>query len=181
MIIEILEWPTEKTWMNVKERALITCGKTPMTPPTSNWIHRILEARHSPIRYARYSFRFEGIPSWVATHFARHVHAQPYIKSQRNDRQNEYDRNAARQDAPVNMILDMNAEELMIMANKRLCMQAAEETRKIMKIMCGLAVEKTPELAGLLVPMCEYNGFTCHEMKPCGRWKAENKEDETAG
>ena len=64
------------------------------------------------------------------------------------------------------MILDVNAEELMVMANKRLCMKSAEMTRKVMQEMCRLAQEATPELEGLLVPMCEWCG-TCREMHPC--------------
>ena len=31
--------------------------------------------------------------------------------------------------------------------------------------------EATPELHGLLVPLCEYCGGVCHEMEPCGRYK----------
>ena len=31
--------------------------------------------------------------------------------------------------------------------------------------------EATPELHGLLVPLCEYCGGVCHEMEPCGRKK----------
>ena len=31
------------------------------------------------------------------------------------------------------------------------------------------ATEKLPELEGYLVPMCEYHGGVCHEMKSCGR------------
>ena len=34
-----------------------------------------------------------------------------------------------------------------------------------------LAEEATPELHGLLVPLCEYCGGVCHEMEPCGRYK----------
>lgn len=86
------------------------------------------------------------------------------MRSQRNDRQTEYDRNAARQDATVCMILDVNAEELQVIANKRLCNLAAEETREVVKEMCELAICVTPELDGLLVPMCVHNGGICHEM-----------------
>lgn len=39
--------------------------------------------------------------------------------------------------------------------------------------MCKLAEEATPELHGLLVPLCEYCGGVCHEMEPCGRYKRE--------
>lgn len=28
----------------------------------------------------------------------------------------------------------------------------------------------TPELKGLLVPMCEYHGGVCHEIQPCGKY-----------
>lgn len=163
MKIELLEAPTEQDWMNVKRRALVTIGKKPVKPPASEWKHEILEARHSPIRYLRYSFYME-IPSWVSVHLCRHVHAQPYVKSQRNDRQSEYDRNAARQDTEVCMILDVNAEELMVIANKRLCNMAAKETRDIVMDMCALAAKATPEIDGLLVPMCIYHGGECHEM-----------------
>jgi hypothetical protein len=76
------------------------------------------------------------------------------------------------------MILDVNAEELMVMANKRLCMNAAEKTREIMKEMCRLAQEATPELEGLLVPMCEWCGGICHEMYPCGRRNEGAEDDE---
>jgi thymidylate synthase ThyX len=110
----------------------------------------------------------ENIPSWVSVHLVRHVHAQPYVKSQRNDRQSEYDRTKAPQDAPVNMIWDMNAEELMVIANKRLCRLASKETREVVTQMCKLVVEECPEFDEFLVPMCFYHGGVCHEMKGCG-------------
>ena len=109
----------------------------------------------------------EILPYWVSVHLCRHTHAQPYVKTQRNDRQHEYDRNATRQDESVLMIWDMNAEELLAIANKRLCFLAAEETRKVVENMRLLVNEKCPEFKDYLVPMCEYAG--CHEMKPCGR------------
>ena len=167
MKVELIGCPSEKDWMEVKRRALVTIGKKPVNPPSNEWIHRMLSARHSPIRYAMYSFYLE-IPSWVAVHLCRHIHAQPYVKSQRNDRQSEYDRNAARQDATVCMIMDINAEELQVIANKRLCKKAAKETREVVKNMCELAEIVTPELSGLLIPMCEYHGGICREIDGCG-------------
>jgi hypothetical protein len=62
----------------------------------------------------------------------------------------------------------MNAEELMVIANKRLCKQASEETREVVRMMCDLVESQMPEFRGLLVPMCKYSGGVCHEMKPCG-------------
>lgn len=165
--ITLIEYPTEKDWMEVKRRALVTVGKKPINPPKAEWKRSILNARHSPIRYLRFSFLLEDIPSWVSVHLCRHVHAQPYVKSQRNDRQSDYDRNKAPQDAPISMIWDINAEELMVIANKRLCNMAADETRQTVKEMCYLAVNACPEFEPFLVPMCDYAG--CHEMKPCGK------------
>lgn len=166
--VNILEYPTDDDWMGCKQRALVTVGKKAITPPTFEWKQAILRARHSPIRYLRFSFYIE-CPSWVSVHLARHIHAQPYIKSQRNDRQSDYDRNKAPQDTPVSMIWDMSAEELMTIANKRLCQKAAPETRKVVKMMCDIVLDKCPEFESLLVPMCEYHGGVCHEMQPCGR------------
>ena len=167
--ILLTAYPTERDWMECKRRALVTVGLKAKTPPTDGWKHSILEARHSPIRYLKFSFDLIGIPYWVSVHLWRHVHAQPYVRSQRNDRQDEYDRNKAPQDAPVNMILDVNAEELMVIANKRLCNQASQETHAVVRRMCDLVEKQCPEFNGLLVPMCEYCGGVCHEMKPCGR------------
>lgn len=178
MKVSLINFPTDEDWLGVKQRALVTIGKSAKMYPDSEWKRRILEARHSPIRYLRYSFLIEDLPSWVATHLARHVHAQPYIKSQRNDRQSEYDRNSAPQSAPVSMIYDVNAEELMVIANKRLCMQASEETREVVRMMCEEAIAITPELKGLLVPMCVYNGGKCHEMFPCKKNLHDNIKQE---
>lgn len=170
MQITLLEHPTEKDWMEVKRRALVTVGKKPITAPTAEWKREILKARHSPIRYLRFSFLFEDIPYWVSTHFVRHVHSQPYVKSQRNDRQSKYDRNSAPQNAPVTMIWDMNAEELMVIANKRLCSMAAKATRTAVEDMCRLVEDVCPEFKDFLIPMCEYQGGVCHEMNGgCGR------------
>lgn len=167
MHVTLLEYPTDKDWAEVYRRAMVTVGKNKCAPPSAKWRSDILEARHSPIRYIRISFLLEDVPSWVATHLARHVHAQPYIKSQRNDRQTDYDRNAARQDAPVSMIYDVNAEEMMVIANKRLCNKASKETQHLVKMMCKALLDKCPEFSGLLVPMCLHHGGVCHEMKGC--------------
>lgn len=176
MKITLFEYPSENDWLEVKRRALITAGLKVKNPPDMEWKRSILDARHSPIRRLHFAFLFEDIPYWVAMHLRTHVHDcpngdefTPYIKSQRDDRQDEYERGKAPQDQPVNMIIDMSGEQLMNLSNKRLCRQTAEETRKVVKTMCSLATEKCPEFMGFLVPMCLYHGGRCHEMKPCKR------------
>ena len=168
MKVELLEYPTEKDWMEVKRRALVTIGKTPVTAPTQEWKEAILRARHSPIRYLRFSFYLE-VPYYVSVHLARHVHAQPYIRSQRNDRQSEYNRNKATQDTMVKMIWDMNAEELLVIANKRLCYKADPVTRRVVQDMCMKVSTECPEFFNVLVPMCKYL-HGCPEIQTCGFW-----------
>lgn len=168
MEVHIIKSPTEQDWMEVKRRALVTVGKNPVTPPDDEWKHKILKARHSPIRYLQFSFYLKDIPSYVSVHLVRHVHSQPYVKSQRNDRQSEYDRTKAPQDTPVNMIWDMNAEELMTISNKRLCRLADPVTRSVVQKMCDEVSRVNPEFKDFLVPNCQYLG-ECKEMFSCKR------------
>lgn len=167
MEIELIKYPTNEDWLLVKKCTLVTVSKDSDKLPTTEFKQKLLKARHSPIRELRYVFRITDLPYWISVHLCRHIHAQPYVSTQRNDRQDKYDREAARQDAPVTMIWSMNAEELMVIANKRLCLKASEGTRTVVQKMCNLVSKKTPEIAPFLVPMCKYHGGECHEMTPC--------------
>ena len=169
MKVVLTEYPNDQDWLEVKRRALVTVGLRPKTAPDAKWKHDILNARHSPIRRLFFSFDLE-VPYYVSVHLVRHVHAQPYVRSQRNDRQAMYDRNTAPQDAPVAMIWDMTGEELMTIFNKRLCSLADPATRLVVQMMADEVKAKCPELAEFAVPMCEYHGGVCHEMNGgCGR------------
>ena len=165
--VELVEFPTQEDRMEVKRRTLVTVGKTVKNPPTEEWEKRLLAAMHSPIRRLFFSFYME-VPYWVSVHFCRHVHAQPYVQTQRNDRQDKYNRNEAPQSAPVKMILDMNAEELITIMHKRLCAQASLETRRVAEMMRAAVLEKCPEFSDVLVPNCVYRNGLCTEFKPCG-------------
>lgn len=165
----LIEYPVDKDWMEVKRRALVTVGLKPVKEPDEAWKKSILRARHSPIRYLRFSFLLEDVPYWVSVHLCRHVHAHPYVRSQRNDRQDMYDRTKAPQDAPVTMIFDVNAEEMITIANKRLCRQTANETSELVKMMCAEVVSRCPEFKTELVPQCVRNGGKCFEMFNCGK------------
>lgn len=164
MKVKLIKCPTSEDWMLCKQCALVTVGKDAVTEPDVAWKHKILEARHSPIRVLNFTFKLE-VPYWVSVHLCRHIHAQPFVRSQRNDRQADYDRNSAPQNATVDMLWHMNAEELMTIANKRLCKQASEETRMVVQMMCDEVLKVCPEFTGLLVKMCQYG--RCHEMFPC--------------
>ena len=166
MRVDLIKYPTTEDWILCKQCALVTVGKEVKTEPTTEWKRKILEARHSPIRVLNFVFKLE-IPYWVSVHLCRHIHAQPFVKSQRNDRQTSYDRNSAPQNEMVTMLWYMNAEELMTIANKRLCNQASEETRDVVRTMCKEGAQVCPEFYDVLVPMCVHNGGVCHEMFSC--------------
>ena len=169
--VKLIKSPTEEDWDLVKYLALLTANKKMINKPTFEWKHKILKARHSPIRELKFIFEMQ-IPYYVSVHLCRHVHAQPYVSTQRNDRQDNYDRNSAPQDAMVKMIWDMNAEELISVMHKRLCAQASPETRQVAEAMRKAVLEKRPEFEEVLVPNCVYRNGLCTEFKPCGAAEA---------
>ena len=174
MKVEVIKSPTEEEWLLLKKCTLVTVGKETNKPPTERFKRDMLRARHSPIRVLNFCFYLTDVPYWVSVHLCRHIHAQPFVRTQRNDRQSAYDRTKAPQDAPVDMMWYMNAEELITIANKRLCKLASKETRELVKLICKAVIEICPEFKDELVPMCVRNGGKCYEMFPCG----ERKDDE---
>ena len=173
MRVEVLKYPTTEDWLLCKKCTLVTVGKETNVSPTEKFKRDILRARHSPIRELRFVFYLTDIPYWVSVHLCRHIHAQPYVRTQRNDRQSGYDRKRAPQNAPVDMMWSMNGEELITIANKRLCNLASKETRQLVRMMCDEVIRLCPEFERELVPMCVRNGGVCHEMFPCGRGRSE--------
>lgn len=163
-MVEILRHPTEHDWELAKLCAITTQGKRKVVnPPDDEWKNRILRARHSPCRTLKFLIRFDTIPSFVATHLSRHVHATPFVQSKRDDLQAD---KMADRDTPVLMMLDVNAEELMTIANKRLCGKAHRKTREVVMDMCRAVIDVNPEFAPFLVPFCMEYG--CHEFASCG-------------
>ena len=164
--VEILKHPTESDWQWVKTCTLNTVGKKSTKKPNKEWRIKLLKSEHSPIRELWFGIKME-IPYWISVHFVRHhIGVNHYVQTQRTDRTN-IDRNSLPQDAIVSHIMSVNAQELMFMARKRLCKQASEETRTVMKLICSEVIKVCPELEGLLVPLCKYRGGICTEMFSC--------------
>lgn len=169
--VTAIYWPEERELTLFKRCVWVTMGKTemPSLPPSSKLLSALLNARHSPVRILNFAFLVENVPSNISTHFARHVHAQPYISSLRNDWQDKIDGDEAPRTTPVHMIFYCNAEELMNVANKRLCGKASEKTQQVAQLMCSEAARVCPEIAQYLVPNCVWHGGVCHEPESCGR------------
>lgn len=166
--IEIIKSPSEKDWEWVKTCTLNTVGKKSLTAPTKEWKERLIKAEHSPLRELWFGIRME-IPYYVSVHYVRHhIGVNHYIQSQRNDRQKNYDRTKAPQDAMVSHIMSVNAQELVFMSHKRLCNQADPFTRAVMKEIVRQVVEICPEFKEVLIPLCKYRNGLCSEFYPCG-------------
>lgn len=169
--VTLIYKPEERELMLFKRCIWVTMGRTeaPESAPSSKLLRDVLNARHSPVRVLNFAFLVENIPSNIATHFARHVHSVPFVSSLRNDRQDRMDGDEAPRNTPVDMIFYCNAEELMTVANKRLCGKASRKTREVAEMMCAEAAKALPEIGEFLVPNCVWHGGVCHEMATCGR------------
>ena len=133
MKIEILKHPTNEDWQWCKTCTLNTVGMTSTKLPTEEWKKKLVGSEHSPLRELWFGIKME-IPYWVSVHFTRHhIGVNHYVQTQRNDRQENYDRTMAPQGAMVSHIMSVNAQELVFMAHKRLCRQASKETREVME------------------------------------------------
>ena len=168
MKVEVLEYPTDVDWLRAKQRALVTIGKKAINPPDYEWKVKMLRCRHSPIRKLPFAFYISDMPYWLHTELVRHhIGIEKYVKSQRDDRNdNEVPRGKKPQDTPVNMIIDLNAESLITIMNKRLCGAAAKEMQKLMLMIRKEVIKTNPEFAQFLVPMCLYHN-RCDEFASC--------------
>lgn len=170
--VEILQHPTEDDWQTVKLLALNTMGKNYMKDKamTQELKTKYLSSEHSPIRALQFIIKME-IPYYVSTHLVRHKYGvEHFIQSQRNDRQDKYDRDQAPQGALVSHIMLVNAQALMAMSRKRLCGKADKTTQKVWRTVVKKVLETNPEFKEVLVPNCEYL-HSCPEFQSCGRWK----------
>ncbi len=175
--VEILKVPSDEDWMIAKICTLNTVGKTSTTLPTEEWKHKLIMSEHSPIRTLNFVIKIT-VPYWVSVHYVRHKYGvEHFVSTQRNDRQDKYDRNEAPQGEMVTHIMYINAQELMFMARRRKCFQASPETRWIMDEVCRQIEEMCSYMKGSLEPMCYYRGGRCTEFFPCGYNKTYKRGD----
>jgi hypothetical protein len=104
-------------------------------------------------------------------HLVRHHSVDGHwVSSQRPDRSpSGASRHSIPQDAPVFHDIILNAQEILYISKKRLCMQASPETR----VAWQMVVEELKrigetELAAFCQPECWWCGNECPESKPCG-------------
>lgn len=156
-------------WQEVVDDCRATVGKPPLgKEPSEDFKKRILIAEHSPIRDISVRWIWRGIKSWIATHWVRHKW-ECWVRSQRTDRTG-IDRDKLPQDAPVDFKGEANVQHLIDTMRKRLCYQAARETREYAEDFKAALREPEPEISNVLVPNCVYRGG-CPEMNGCGYYR----------
>ena len=158
-------------WVNIKNKCRTTVRKEyTVNVPKSDFKRRLLISEHSPIRLLEVDWSWKNIKYWVSTEWSRHKF-EKFISSQRNDRQNEYDRNDAPQDAPVNYDGYANAQNLIDSMRKRLCHQSTPEAVELAESL-KVAIKNSgeEELADVLVANCIYR-CGCSEFNSSGMWK----------
>lgn len=159
----------KSSWIDVANAARFTQRFSPIDhEPSDKFKERIIRAEHSPLRELRFEVCMYDIPYWVMGHFVRHVHAQPYVSTSRPDiTKSGVNRDDMKQGEPVNLILSLNAQELINISKVRRCNKASKETRFIWNEVIGKLSDIEPILAKYCVPSCVYRGF-CPEIKSCG-------------
>lgn len=166
--VELLKYPTEQDWKWVKTCTLNTVGKKSLSEPTDEWKQKLVESEHSPLRELWFGIRMT-IPYWVSVHYVRHhIGVNHYVQTQRTDRTHII-RDEQSQGKLVSHIMSVNAQELVFMSHKRLCMQASPETREVMKEICRQVIKVCPQMESVLVPLCKYRNGKCTEFFPCNK------------
>ena len=129
-------------------------------------------SEHSPIRQLLIKCKMYDLKYWVSVHFVRHKYGiEHWVRTQRTDRTN-IDRDNLTQSNYVEHEFEANAQALINISRKRLCMSASKETREAWISVLDAIKETEPELCSVCVRECIYRGW-CYEFKSCGYHKAE--------
>lgn len=154
-------------WQEVVDDCRATVAKPPLgKEPSDEFKRAMVIAEHDPVRDIEIRFSWRNIPYWVAMHWKTHIW-RCRTNTQRNDRQKKYDRAKAPQDAPVDLIGNMNTQHCIDTGRKRLCYMAAPETRAYMVDFKIALRPIEPQISDAMVPNCIYR-CGCPEQSGCG-------------
>lgn len=166
-------------WQGIKDATMNTIGKTTGKYPDSEWKRKLIMSEHSPIRRLKFYWRWADLKYWVSVHLVRHkIGIDHWVNTQRTDRTG-INRDELPQGALVNHAAEADAQALINISRKRLCMCASPETRQAWQNVKDEVEKVEPELASCMVRECVYRGF-CPEMFPCGFSKTESYKKELA-
>ena len=125
-------------------------------------------SEHSPLRARMFLVKMFDIPTFVSVHLVRHnIGVTHYVSSNRDDRRPDVEAVIDR-DSPVTHFMVINAQALIGISRKRLCLMASKETIAVWTKIRRAIKEIDPDLAKYMVPECAYRHGFCPEFKECG-------------
>jgi len=158
-------------WQEVKDAAMTTIGKDAGHIPSSEWKRRMLLCEHSPIRKLIVKWKWSNLLWWVQTHFTRHhVGVEWHVSTSRTDRTGIDRTEEGSQSNLISVEGEANAQAIINISRKRLCMAASKETREAWLAFLAKLKRYEPELVSISVPDCIYRGH-CYEYMSCGYFK----------
>ena len=159
------------SWRDVADAARTTVNMDAGEgEPSSSYRRRLLLSEHSPIRKLVVNWKWFNLKYFVSVHFVRHKFGiEHWVRTQRTDRTG-VNRDELPQGAEVEHEAEANAQAIINISRKRLCMKASSETRIAWATFLDSLSVKEPELAASCVPDCVYRGY-CYEMDSCGYFR----------
>ena len=128
---------------------------------------QMYRAEHSPIRCRMFWIELRGIPTFVSVHLTRHKHGvEHFVQSNRDDLYLAPDAVVDR-NTPVNHGMLINAQALITISRKRLCLKAHAKTVAVWSRLRRAMQDVDPDLARAMVPECVYRNGFCPELRVC--------------
>jgi hypothetical protein len=167
------------SWVDVINSARISMGKEDtVKEPSNQWKKNILLSGHTPIREIEFIFVVTDIPYWIVMHFVRHhegiIHT---VSTQRTDRTG-IQREKLPQDTLVKWRFRVNADAMINISRKRLCVGAGYQVIDAWSRIIFTLRDIEPVLYSVLVPECVYRGRCYEFLKPCGYSKTNEYQEE---
>ena len=154
----------ELTSLSLIQRA---CEMTMHGQQSKVSLNTMYKAEHSPIRCRLFWIELQNIPTFVSVHLVRHKHGvEHFVQSNRDDLYLDEDTVVDR-NTPVNHGMLINAQALINMSRKRLCLKSHKKTVGIWTKLRKMIREIDPDLYNYMVPECVYRNGFCPEMRKC--------------
>lgn len=155
-------------WQRIKSACMTTIRKEAGDKePSSEWKRKLLICQHSPIRRGIISWKWDGIPYAISTHFARHHEGcEKYIGTSRTDRTG-VNRDERSQMDLVPMEMDANIQAILNISERRLCTCADPVTIKYWKAVLEEIKQYDEDIYFACVPQCVRCGSCIEGFSEC--------------
>lgn len=151
------------TVAQVQRAAQMTTHGQPIRAGLRSWYR----TEHSPVRVRYFWIELHEIPTFVSVHLTRHkIGVDHFVQSMRDDRGGKGD-DVVTRNTPVNHGLMINAQAIITMSRKRLCLASSKKTVAVWSKLRREMAEVDKDLADFMVPECVYRNGVCPEFKEC--------------